>query len=260
MEQIVYKIEQFEGPLDLLLSLISKNKMNIEDIQISVICDQYMDYISKMQSMNIELSTEFIVMASELMYIKSKILLPRINEEEEDPREALAAALLEYQRAKEASQKLGGMYAIYNGRMVKDTDEISVDRSYVADHDINLLSVALTRVMNSIQITDEEASEKIKPLISTRTVSVNERVFAILRILLKNQGRVDVMKCFNGVTTKHELVATFMALLEMLKSGRIFIKEEEIDFSETGVIDLQKNIYIELFSGKIRNAEVENNG
>ena len=140
MDQITYKIEQFEGPLDLLLTLVQKNKMKIEDIQISIICDQYMEYIGTMQSMNIDLSAEFIVMASELMYIKSKILLPRMDEDEEDPREALAAALLEYQRAKQASEKLNTMYSIYAGRMEKDTDEIAPDRTYVADHDIDLLS------------------------------------------------------------------------------------------------------------------------
>ena len=259
MEQIGYKIEQFEGPLDLLLTLVTKNKMNIEDIQISIIFDQYMEYMNTMQSMNIELSAEFIVMASELMYIKSKLLLPRINEEE-DPRERLAAAILEYKRAKEASQKLGSLYAIYNGRMEKDTDEISADRSYVAEHDINLLSIAIMKIMNNVKVSDEEASEKIKPLISTRTVSVNERVFAILRILLINNGRVNVLRCFEGITTKHELVATFMAILEMLKAGRVMIKEDEIEYSETGVIELENNIYIELFEGKIRSLGDENDG
>ena len=81
MEQLIYKIETFEGPLDLLLSLIAKNKMNIEDIQISVICDQYMQYINTMQSLDINLSADFIVMASELMYIKSKILLPKMSDD-----------------------------------------------------------------------------------------------------------------------------------------------------------------------------------
>ena len=81
--ELTYKIEQFEGPLDLLLTLVQKNKMNIEDIQISVICDQYMAYIESMQEMNIDVSAEFIVMASELMYIKSKILLPRVRKTRE---------------------------------------------------------------------------------------------------------------------------------------------------------------------------------
>lgn len=255
MDQITYKIEQFEGPLDLLLTLVQKNKMKIEDIQISIICDQYMEYIGTMQSMNIDLSAEFIVMASELMYIKSKILLPRMDENEEDPREALAAALLEYQRAKQASEKLNTMYSIYAGRMEKDTDEIAPDRTYVADHDIDLLSLAFMRVMSSIEFTDEEATEKIRPLISRRTVSVSEKVFSILRFMLIKGGCARAIECFNGIRSRHELVATFMAMLEMLKAGRLVIKEDEIPHE--GVIDLENNIYVELYHGKIRVADGE---
>ena len=259
MEQIIYKIELFEGPLDLLLSLISKNKMSIEDIKISVICDQYMDYIKTMQSLDIELSSEFIVMASQLMLIKSRTLLPRPeNEEGEDPAEELARALIEYKRAKEASSKLGGLYSQFSGRFEKDTDEIAPDRSYVAEHNVNLLSSALLSIMSNIEITDEEASEKIKPLISTRTVSVGEKVFSVLRILVKSGGHVNVIECFEGIRTKHEAVATFMALLEMLRAGRITLEEAE-EVASDGVINLENNVYINLFTGKIRGAE-ENNG
>ena len=110
MEALNYKLEKFEGPLDLCLTLIKKNKMSIEDIQISVLCDQYMEYINSMENADIEISSEFLLMASELMLIKSKMLLPRNEEEEEDPRAALAAAVLEYQRAKEASTYLKDMF------------------------------------------------------------------------------------------------------------------------------------------------------
>lgn len=249
MEQITYKIEQFEGPLDLLLTLVQKNKMKIEDIQISVICDQYMAYIESMQTMNIDISAEFIVTASELMYIKSKMLLPRVSEDEEDPREALASALLEYQRAKQASEKLSGMYSLYAGRFEKDTDEISPDRTYVADHNIELLSLAFMKVMSNIEETDEEATEKIRPLISRRTVSVSEKVYSILRMLLIKGGSAKAIDCFNGIRSRHELVATFMAVLEMLKTGRLQIKEDATNAD--GVVDLTENIYIELNHDKI---------
>ena len=101
-----YKLEQFEGPLDLLLSLIQKNKVSITDIPISLICDQYLEYITQAQKLDMELASEFIVMASELMLIKSKMLLPKENEEEDDPRATLTDALLRYQQAKEAAAKL----------------------------------------------------------------------------------------------------------------------------------------------------------
>ena len=253
-EQLMYKLEVFEGPLDLLLNLISKNKMNIEDIQIAIICDQYMEYIENAEKMNIDLSADFLVMASQLMLIKSRILLPRAQEDEEDPAEELARMLLEYKHAKEASQKLGDLFSQYNGRLEKDTDEIPADRSYVADHDVNLLSRALMRILNTIEVTDEVASEKIKPLISTKTISVSERVFSILRRLINNNGRVNVIECFDNAHTKHAAVATFMALLEMLKAGRILLEETEFSIeNEDGVINLNNDVFIILYTGKISN-------
>ena len=180
------------------------------------------------------------------------------NDDEEDPAEELARALLEYKRAKEASEKLSGMYSTYSGRFEKDTDEIPADRSYVADHHVELLSSALLRIMSNIEVSDEVASEKIKPLISTRTVSVGEKVFAVLRVLVVNGGHVNVIDCFEGIRTKHEAVATFMAILEMLRAGRITLEEEAIQGE--GVINLENNVYINLYSGKIRNMSEGNNG
>ena len=257
MEQIIYKIEQFEGPLDLLLSLLAKNKMSIEDIQIAVICDQYIEYIEQVQSYNIELSAEFLVMASQLMLIKSRKLLPRADENEKDEdEEELKLALLEYERAKEASSMLGSLYSAYSGRMEKDTDEIPADRSFVAEHDVNLLSSALMRIVSTFEVTDEVASEKIKPLISTKNVSVGERVFFILRTLILHGNRADVMECFRDVVTRHTAVATFMALLEMLKAGRIYIEEQEYALeNEDGVINLDHNVFVCLNLGKLSKRE-----
>ena len=103
MAELTYKLELFEGPLDLLLSLIHKNKVNIEDIPIVLIFDQYMEYINEAQRLDLDLASEFILMASELMLIKSKLLLPRNEEIEEDPRKQLADALIKYQQAKAAA-------------------------------------------------------------------------------------------------------------------------------------------------------------
>jgi segregation and condensation protein A len=198
------------------------------------------------------------------MHIKSKVLLPRPSEDEEDPREALARALMlqaEYERAKEASQELNAMFTQFSGRFVKDTDEISADRSYVAEHDVNLLSAAVMKIMSTIRVQDEEiASEKIKPLISTRTVSVSERVYYILRLLLEKNGSINALECFADNRTRHEVVATFMAILEMLKAGRISIMEDVDAIQRDGVIDLANNIYLKLYPGKIRNTEEEQNG
>ena len=139
--------EPFDGPLDLLLTLIQKNKVEIHDIPIALICDQYLAYIEAAQQMDLDLAAEFIVMASELMLIKSKMLLPKTQEDEEDPRAGLAEALLKYQQAKEAAAKLSKLYEKYRGRLVKDTDEISVDKSYVADQSVTSLCTAVRRII-----------------------------------------------------------------------------------------------------------------
>ena len=147
MEAFTYKLDQFEGPLDLLLTLIQKNKVNISDIPISLICDQYMEYINSAAERDMDIASEFILMASELMLIKSKLLLPRVEEEEEDPRKDLADALLRYQQAKLAATKLAPLYAYYSGRMVKDTDEISVDKTFVLDQSPDALTNAINRII-----------------------------------------------------------------------------------------------------------------
>ena len=140
MEALTYRLEAFEGPLDLLLSLIQKNKVEISDIPIALICDQYMAYITEAERLDMDLASEFIVMASELMLIKSKMLLPKAEPEEEDPRAELAEALLKYQQAKAAAALFAKAYPKFSGRMVKDTDEISVDKTFVADQSVTSLS------------------------------------------------------------------------------------------------------------------------
>ena len=147
MDAVTYRLEQFEGPLDLLLTLIQKNKVSITDIPIALICDQYIEYIEKAQELDMEIASEFIVMASELMLIKSKMLLPKTDEDEEDPRMTLTDALLRFQQAKEAATKLAPLYSYYSARIVKDTDEISIDKTFVHDQDVEDLCAAVRRII-----------------------------------------------------------------------------------------------------------------
>lgn len=245
MTVLNYKLEKFEGPLDLCLSLIQKNKMKIEDIQISVLCDQYMEYINTAQEMDIELSSDFLLTASELMLIKSKMLLPRNEEEEEDPRMALAAAMMEYQRAKEAAGILRDMYAEYGMRMGKDTDEISPDKAYVADHDAALLSAALLRVMSEVRVSDEEAKEKFKPLLHKKTVSV-AAIVENLASRLQGGRKVRLHNFFQSAGSRTEIVTMFLALLELLKSGMLLLLDESPEETRSGVIDTAGAVYVKL--------------
>lgn len=230
-----YKLETFEGPLDLLLSLISKNKIDINDIPIALLCDQYMEYLSAAEKFDIELSSEFIVMASELMLIKSRMLLPRTDEEEEDPREALAAYILEYKRAKEASTLLGELFSVYGLRMAKETDEISVDKTYVADHSAELLTKAYNRVLMQIKTSDSDAKKRFEPILKpVQTVSVAEVVGSLAKRLIRKR-KMSIGTLFGEAKSKTELITVFMAMLELLKSGLITL-EEEVS-SESGIID-----------------------
>ena len=259
MEQITYKIDQFEGPLDLLLTLITKNKIDIADIPIALIYDQYMEYISTMQKMDMELSSEFIVMAAELMVIKSRMLLPKNDEDEEDPRAMLAAAVLEYKRAKEAAQKLSPLYATFSGRMEKDTDEITPDRTYVADHSVDLLSRAFVKIMNTVKITEKDQTSRVDPLIRTKTVSVSEKVFSLMRGLALKGNRMKISACFAGMHDRGELIATFMALLELLRHQRVSLLIPDETELLTGVIDICDDVEIVLNREKKNREDTNNN-
>ena len=160
---VTYRLDQFEGPLDLLLTLIQKNKVNIEDIPIAIICDQYLEYLRAAKDMDMEIAGEFIVMASELMLIKSRMLLPKEKNDEKDPRADLADALLRYQQAKQAAVKMAELYAVYSGRMAKDTDEISIDTTYVADQQVTSLCAAVRRMIAA----NESRPKAEKPITTT---------------------------------------------------------------------------------------------
>jgi segregation and condensation protein A len=217
-----------------------------------------MEYISTMQKMDMELSSEFIVMAAELMVIKSRMLLPKDDEDEEDPRTMLAAAVLEYKRAKEAAQKLSPLYATFSGRMEKDTDEITPDRTYVADHSVDLLSRAFVKIMNTVKITEKDQTSRVDPLIRTKTVSVSEKVFSLMRGLALKGNRMKISACFAGMHDRGELIATFMALLELLRHQRVSLLIPDETELLTGVIDICDDVEIVLNREK-KNREVTNN-
>ena len=221
---LTYKLEQFEGPLDLLLSLIQKNKVSITDIPISIICDQYIEYITQAQKLDMELASEFIVMASELMLIKSKMLLPKENEEEEDPRATLTDALLRYQQAKEAATKLAPMYAFYSGRMVKDTDEISVDKTFVQDQDVTALCAAVRRIIAYNNALEHAATTTFKPMISKPIIPVEVKIVSILRHI-KNRGAASLADLLDGEASLPDVIASFLGVLELIKVRKLLIAD-----------------------------------
>ena len=237
MESLTYKLEQFEGPLDLLLSLIRKNKVNIEDIPIVLIFDQYMEYINEAKRLDLDLASEFILMASELMLIKSKMLLPRNEELEEDPRKQLADALIKYQQAKAAAMVLAPMYVAYSGRMVKDTDEISIDRSFVADQDAEQLCLAARRIMDYNALAERAKSkEPFTPMISKPIVPVELKIVEILN-QLEEKERASLESLLMKSVSLPDMIAIFIGVLELIKTKKINIVEtDETRNDSTGMV------------------------
>ena len=224
MDAVTYRLDQFEGPLDLLLTLIQKNKVNITDIPISLICDQYVEYIAEAQKLDMEVASEFIVMASELMLIKSKMLLPKPEEEGEDPRATLTDALLRYSQAKEAVQKLTPMYAFYSGRMVKDTDEISVDKTFVQDQDVTALCAAVRRIVAYNNALEKAATTTFKPMISKPIIPVEIKIVSIIR-RVETQGIASLEELLIGEATLPDMIASFLGVLELIKVRKLLVAD-----------------------------------
>ena len=225
MDAITYKLEQFEGPLDLLLTLIHKNKVNISDIPIALICDQYIEYLNAANELNMDLASEFIVMASELMLIKSKLLLPKEDDDEKDPRAELADALLRYAQAKEAAQKLTPLYAFYSGRMVKDTDEISVDKTFVQDQDIADLCTAVRRIITYNNALEKAANTTFTPMISKPIIPVEIKTVTLIK-KMKNRGSATLYDLLVGEQSLPDLIASFLGVLELIKVGKLVVSDE----------------------------------
>ena len=222
--EISYRLDQFEGPLDLLLDLIKKNKVSITDIPIALICDQYVEYINQAQRMDLDVAAEFIVMASELLFIKSQMLLPHEEGTENDPRREIQDALLLYQQAKLAAGEMRNMYDEYSGRYVKGTDDSPPEKGRPLNLDTDLLMKALGAVMKRMKIAETVRNpvELVNPLIKRKVVSVEEKIEEMCEIL-SEQEEASLFFLLKDSESRSELVARFMGILELIKINRIII-------------------------------------
>ena len=241
IEQLTYRLDQFEGPLDLLLALISKNKVSITDIPIVIICDQYMEYIENAQKMDLDIASEFIVMASELILIKIKMLLPHEEGGENDPRREIADALLLYQQAKLAAKELRPLYDEYSSRYIKGTDEVPPEKGLPLNLDPDMLIKALGAVMRRIKVAQAERTptELVNPLIKHKIVSVEEKIEEICS-LLEEHEEASLFFLLKDADSRPELVARFMGILELIKIHRITITtvhyvEDALEYDENGL-------------------------
>lgn len=222
MEQLNFKLETFEGPLDLLLFLISKHKLDIYDIAISELVTQYMRSIEEMQAADMELSSEFLEMAARLVYMKSVALLPKHEEAEELKRE-LTGQLLEYQACREAAGKLGELY-IGHQLFVRQPIELPVDKTYAREHETGEIMDAYLSVIGKAKRKLPPPASAFSGIVSKRVVSVSSRIFYVLkRLYRKSKARFG---SFFETSDRSELVATFLAMLELVKAKRITVSDD----------------------------------
>lgn len=229
------KIDAFEGPLDLLLHLIKESKVDIWDIKIVDITNQYLNYIRAMENLNLNIASEYLVMASELIEMKSKLLLPRekLEEEveEEDPREVLIKRLIEYQKYKDMTKNFKELELLRQEFYTKAPDSL---KEYAEEGTVITNDVTLDDLMNAFQ-KFLERKKKDAPLSTTvtkREITVEERRYSI-RSILKRKGKVDFFELFEEVT-KEYIVVTFLAILEMARKNELTIYQEN-DFDKITV-------------------------
>lgn len=236
--EISYKLESFEGPLDLLLHLIEKNKVNIYDIPIAEITDQYMEYVKHMEEESLDVVSEFLVMAATLLEIKARMLLPKeVNEEgeEEDPRAELVARLLEYKTYKLMSVELKDMELDAEKIFYKTPTIPKEVEKYEQPVDLDKLldGVTLAKLNQIFLSVMRRQQDKIDPVrskfgtIRKEPVSLEDRITSVMAYARKHRKF-----SFRGMLTrqkdKMEVVVTFLALLELMKIGKIHLTQENL--------------------------------
>lgn len=223
---LTFTLEAFSGPLDLLLHLISKHKLNINDIEISVLLEQYLEYISDLSEQDFESAGEFLEMAARLIYIKTVSLLPQPEEAEELKKE-LQGRLVEYSLCKAAALRLREEY-IGGDSYVREPMKIEVDKTYSVIHEPIILLEAYQGISARVKKAVPLKAEIFEPIVSHRIVSVTSKIIFVLKSLY-NTGKCEMDKLYDGVTDKSERVATFLAVLELTKSGRIIINDDNTE-------------------------------
>lgn len=235
MEKLEYHLEGFDGPLDLLLTLIAKNKLDIYNIPITQLLDQYMEQIALMREENLDVASEFLEMAARLVQIKTASLLPR-QEEEEDPRAELTGQLLEYEQCKRAAKRLEEQCSF--DRLVRPPEPLPVDYTYKRIHDPREIAQALVSAWGKGKSLLPPKPESFSALVTRKIVSVASQAIAILRQLWKKKS-VPYQAIFAGKHDRSQRVAAFLAVLELVKSRRIRV-EGEGENSQVRLLDWGK--------------------
>ncbi len=218
------KLPTFEGPLDLLLHLIKTNEINIYDIPIALITQQYLDYLKMMKTLNLSIAGEFIVMAATLIYIKSKMLLPPeetpLEEQEEDPRAELVRRLLEYKQFKEAALTLAE-------REQEWRDVFRREERGGNGHEVTLTDLSLFDLLDALQKVLERVPSKRSVDILIDELTVKDRMSVILSGLEATDG-IDFFSLFEADKTRAAIIVTFLALLELIRLRLVWVQQSDL--------------------------------
>ena len=224
------KIDNFEGPIDLLLYLIEKNKMKIEEINLTQITDQYIEYIEEMEKMNLEIASEFLVMASTLLYLKSKNLLPKQEDSEEElTEEELIKRIIEYKKYKSISQVFKERYSMYSNRIFKNQENILLPKQELeTKYDNKIIPDIYQNLVERTSVRLNKDAKNIEKIALVENYTVADKVKEMFKVLIK-QKRFIFNKLFSLKSRdKQEVVTAFSGLLELSRRDKVQTNQEEL--------------------------------
>lgn len=222
------QLQVYEGPLDLLYDLITKHKIDIKDISIIQITRQYLDYLDMLEKIDLEVTSDFITMASKLLEVKSKYLLykQRNNEEEQDPRNELVEKLVEYKKFKNAANDIKDSVNYIEDVFYRKKEEIIVEDT------INLDGISLDSIMKilphilkvNVDESEEVKDEKLKKIVRSRIISVEEKM-SYVRNIIKEKESIRFINLIES-NDKNEVIATFLSMLELIKTKEVVVVQD----------------------------------
>ncbi len=238
MDQLNYKLEVFEGPMDLLLHLISKHKLNINDIPIVELVNQYLDYVRQMEAADFDVAGDFLEMAARLIYIKTVSLLPR-HEEAEKLKTELTGELIEYRDCKLMAEKLSKQTDGFN-RFVRNPQQGYINYDYERFHEGEELLNAYISAAGRAQRKLPPPVDSFKAIVARKFVNVASKINTVMRKLWSGK-KVKFLKLFDGAQSRSDIVATFLAVLELTKTKKISI-EGSVENPDIQIINEVENI------------------
>ena len=235
------KLENFQGPLDLLCTLIEKNKMNIYDINLNEITDQYINYINKMEEMNLEVTSEFLTMASTLLYIKSKKLLPNRQEDEEEiTEEELIRRIVEYKKYKDIQAVLMQNFRTYSSRLFKTPENVDLPKQSIENlYDATTIPEIYSALVKRNEEKINQNAKNIEKIAITENYTVTSKLKDMFRELIKNKKFIFNKLFSIKKHSKNEVVTAFSGLLELSRRSKVETYQEEL-FGDINVKKKQK--------------------